>query len=90
MNLRSLAVLGSLWVGACNGGHTESSEQAPVELPEGAIAVGDDLYMVPLAAPVAGCPAFRAFSPTKMVVQAIYFRTADGRFVTDRQEADCN
>ena len=89
MNLRSLAALGCLWVAACGGGFSESSPGA-VDLPDGAIAVGEDLYMVPLAEPVSNCPAFRAFSPNRMVVQAIYFRTADGRFVMDRQEADCS
>jgi len=90
MNLRWLAVLGCFWVAACSGGHSESSGQGAGKLPYGAIAVGEELYMVPLAEPVGGCPAFRAFSPTRMVVQAIYFRTADGRFVTSQQEADCN
>ena len=82
MTLRSLAALGCLLSVACGGGHSD-------KLPPGAIAVGEDLYMVPLAKPVGGCPAFRAFSPDKMVVQAIYFRTIEGRFVMSRQEAGC-
>lgn len=90
MILRLWAVLGCLWVAACGGGQSESMEPGAVELPDGAIAVGEDLYMVPLAKPVSGCPAFRAFSPNRMVVQAIYFRAADGRFVMSRQEADCS
>lgn len=58
-------------------------------LPEGAIAVGEDLYMVPAGADETGCPWFRAFSPTKMVVQAMFYRAAEGGFVMDRTEAAC-
>ena len=37
------------------------------DLPAGAIAVGEDLYMVPAGLDETGCPWFYAFSPTKMV-----------------------
>lgn len=89
MLLRSLAALACLWMVACSGRHSESAGPDAIELPDGAIAVGEGLYMVPLAKPVGGCPAFRAFSPNRMVVQAIFFRAPDGRFVMSRQEAGC-
>lgn len=89
MNMRSLAALCCIWTAACGDGQSGPAGPIAVEPPDGAIALGADLYMVPLAEPVDGCPAFRAFSPNRMVVQAIYFRTADGRFVMDRQEVDC-
>ena len=54
-----------------------------------AIRLNDDFYMVPLDAKVAGCQAYRAFSPSGRVPQAIYYRTADGQFVTDRGQAKC-
>ena len=59
------------------------------ELPVGAIAIGDDVYMVPAGADDAGCPWFRAFSPTKMVVQAMFYRAAEGGFTMDRTGAAC-
>ena len=58
-------------------------------LPEGAIPVGEDLYMVPAGVDDTGCPWFRAFSPTKMVVQAMFYRAAEGGFVMDKAEAVC-
>lgn len=59
-------------------------------IPAGAIPVGDDdLYQVPSGEDEAGCPMFRLFSPTQMVVQAIFWRTPDGDFTMDRTEADC-
>lgn len=70
------------------GGDLRSAPAQPV--PENAISVGDELYYVPLAEPVQGCRAYRQFSPTRAVTAAIYFRTADGRFVFDRNQAACN
>lgn len=57
--------------------------------PPGAIAVGDDVYMVPLDQPVEDCPAYRLYSPTKMVDQAIYYRDRQGGFTRDRGQAQC-
>ena len=59
-------------------------------VPEGAIAVGDDVYMVPIAEDDTGCMMYRMFSPTKAVVQAIHYRTADDRFVMDKERAACS
>lgn len=61
-----------------------------VEVPENAIRVSDNYYMVPLVEAVSGCQAYRAFSPTALVAQAIFYRTVDGRFVMDRNEAACD
>jgi hypothetical protein len=60
------------------------------EVPEGAIAVGDDVYMVPIAKDDTGCMMYRAFSPTKAVMQAIHYRTEDDRFVMNKDEAACS
>lgn len=75
-----------LLLAACTGERAQS-EKPPV--PADAIPIGEDLYMVPLAEPLDGCRAYRAFSQTKRVAQVIYFRAADGQFVTDRSKADC-
>ena len=91
----ALALLG------CGGSDTEAGTRSvegeadgrrlPTgELPDNAIAVRDQFYMVPLAEAVDGCAAYRAYSPSERVPQAIYYRTSDGRFVINRDEADCD
>jgi hypothetical protein len=67
------------------GGH--GSPKAPV--PDGAIPVGPDLYMLPMGSDETGCPMFQPWSPTLMVVQALHWRAADGSFTLDRDAADC-
>ncbi len=84
--LTSLAV-GLLLAGCAPGPESGGSGRDP--LPEGAIEVEEGLYMIPLAAPVEGCQAYRAHAPGQMVVQVIYYRAVDGRFVTDRRDAHC-
>lgn len=59
------------------------------QVPADAIAVGDDVYMVPIGADAEGCTMYRVFSPTKATVQAIHYRTAEGRFVMDKAQAAC-
>ncbi|NNG04377.1 MAG: hypothetical protein HKM95_09790 [Inquilinus sp.] len=63
---------------------------AVIEVPRNAIRLHDQFYMVPLDERVGGCQAYRAFSPTGRVPQAIYYRTPDGRFVMDRGLAVCD
>ena len=58
-------------------------------LPAGAIAVGPDLYQLPLGADAEGCMMYRLHSPTRMVTQAIAWRRPDGSFTLDRREAAC-
>ena len=62
---------------------------APAALPAGAVAVGPDLYQVPIGADAEGCPMYRLHSPTRMVTQAIAWRRPDGSFTLDRREAAC-
>jgi len=59
------------------------------EIPAGAIEVGQDLYQVPIGRDADGCAIYRLYSPTRMVGQAISYRSRDGGFTIDRQEADC-
>jgi hypothetical protein len=59
------------------------------EIPAGAIKVGQDLYQVPIGRDADGCAIYRLYSPTRMVSQAISYRSRDGGFTIDRQEADC-
>ena len=82
-----IALVASVLAG-CNA-TTPAIAPDAAELPAGAIAIGDDLYMVPAGVDGTECPWFRAFSPTKMVVQAMFYRAADGDFVIDRAAAAC-
>ena len=73
----SLQIVLAAWVLASCQAPSPHSEADAVEFPVGAIAIGDDVSMVPAGADDAGCPWFRAFSPTKMVVQAMFYRAAE-------------
>ena len=58
--------------------------------PPGAIPIGDEVYAVPIGGPdEQGCQRYRLWSPTKMVVQAIHYRRADGSFTMRKDEAAC-
>ena len=74
---------------ACDARPSGEVSPSAAELPAGAVAIGDDIYMVPAGRDDTGCPWFRAFSPTKLVVQAMFYRAADGGFVMARSEAVC-
>ena len=82
----AMALLACVLAGCAASPVVESGAEG---LPEGAIPAGEDLYMVPTGVDETGCPWFRAFSPTKMVVQAMFYRAAEGGFVMDRTEAAC-
>jgi hypothetical protein len=83
-----LLVAGS-FAACASGSETGTGSDETAEIPPGAIAVGDDLYQVPIGEDEDGCPMFRLFSPTQMVVQAIFYRAPDGDFTMDRTEAAC-
>jgi hypothetical protein len=59
------------------------------EIPAGAIRVGQELYQVPIGRDADGCAIYRLYSPTRLVSQAISYRSRDGGFTIDRQKADC-
>lgn len=88
--MRGIILIAFLAICACDPVGGAGSSEGSVAVPENAIQVSDQYYMVPLAERVQGCRAYRPFSPTRRVQQAIHFRTADGRFVTDRSQAVCD
>ena len=88
--MRGAVLIALLALCACDRPGVDGPPRGSVAVPENAIQVGDEYYMVPLAERVQGCPAYQPFSPTRRVQQAIHYRTADGRFVMDRGQAVCN
>jgi hypothetical protein len=66
-----------------------TSQRAAAEIPQGAIAVGQELYQVPIGVDDEGCPMFRLYSPTRLAPQAIYYRDASGGFTMEKQAAAC-
>jgi hypothetical protein len=72
--------------GSAAAGAASSGERA---LPQGAIAVGPDLYQVPIGTDAAGCQMYRLHAPGRMATQAIAWRRPDGSFTLDRREAAC-
>ena len=58
-------------------------------IPANAILVSDQLYMVPMSEDVSDCTLYRAFSPTGSVVAAMFYKTADGKFVSDKRKSEC-
>lgn len=89
-DLRGVILIALLALGACDPQGAGAPSDGSIAVPENAIQVGDEYYMVPLVQPVQGCRAYRPFSPTRRVQQAIHYLTADGRFVMDRSQAQCD
>ena len=69
------------------GAQTSGAEGA--EIPEGALPVEDDVYMVPAGKDAGGCETFTLWSPTKAVIMVIHYRDGKGGFTPDRSKADC-
>ena len=69
---------------------SKTATTSPAEgVPENAILVGDQLYMVPIGKEKTGCQMYRAFSPNHSVVAALFYKGADGKFVIDKGKSDC-
>jgi hypothetical protein len=58
-------------------------------IPAGAVAVGPDLYQVPIGEDASGCPMYRLYSPSRLVSQSIAWPRRGGGFTGDRAEAAC-
>ena len=66
-----------------------TSEDRRTGPPEGAIEIGEDMYMVPVGVSAAGCRQYTAWSSTKAVLTVIQYRRSDGGFTMIEEEADC-
>jgi hypothetical protein len=66
-----------------------AADPAAGALPTGAVQVGPELYQVPIGADADGCPIYRLYSPTRLVSQAIAYRSRAGGFTADRRAAAC-
>lgn len=74
---------------ACAAGGGGAPAPRPDGVPADALPAGENLWMVPLADKLDGCPAFRPVSPGRMTTAAIYYRKRGGGFTLNRAEADC-
>lgn len=83
--LLSLALAGVAWA----GGNEPGEGTAGTEIPEGAILVGEELYMVPAGEDADGCRQYTAWSPTMMVTMVIQYRDRAGGFTPDKTQALC-
>ena len=66
------------------------SKPLPPGVPENAIHVKDDLYMIPIKQDNSGCMMYRAHSTKGAAVAAIFYRAADGGFVMDKSKSACD
>ena len=58
-------------------------------IPANAILVSDQLYMVPMSKDESACTLYRAFSPNSSVLAAMFYKTGDGKFVSDKRKSEC-
>lgn len=58
------------------------------DLPEGAVELGPDFYMVPAGEDETGCPMYTPWSREGMVQTLIHYPKGDGTFTPVREEAD--
>lgn len=69
----------------------ELEKQAGDAMPAGAIQIGDDLYMAPVAIDAEGCEQFRQWSGLGVMQLAIHFRDGEGGFSPIKSaENSCN
>lgn len=90
--IRAAAVALALAVAACGpqaGDERRGGKIIVREPPRGAIKVDDDLYMVYIGIDDGGCRMFSAWSDTRAVVAAVYYRDAENSFTLLRSRADC-
>lgn len=83
----AVAVIAPLLITGCAA--SDDDRALPDGIPEDAIPVSKDMYMVPLGRDDMGCMMYQAHAPGKLVAQVIHYRAADGRFVTDKRKAAC-
>jgi hypothetical protein len=66
------------------------SQPLPPGVPDNAVHVRDDLYMIPIKHDNTGCMMYRAYSTKGAAVAAIFYRTAGGGFVMDKSKSACD
>ena len=67
-----------------------NGSQALPEPPAGAIEVEEDFYMVNIGVGEDGCRQYSAWSATRPVLTAVYYRQEDGTFTLFRSKVACS
>jgi len=83
---RVLAIFALSLLAACSHG----GDDAPSDIPEGAVEVREGYYMVPVTKDEDGCQMYRAYAPGMLTDQAIRYQRADGSFTVNKEEAACD
>jgi hypothetical protein len=65
-------------------------DHAQLGLPEGAIPIGSDLYMLPVGEDAGGCAMYQLHSDGGLVMRSIHYRTEAGAFTLEREDAACD
>jgi hypothetical protein len=73
---------------ACQKG-TTMTKTLPPGVPENAVHVKDELYMIPIKKDHSGCMMYRAYSTKGAAVGAIFYRASDGGFVMEKVKSAC-
>ena len=79
MRVASVSILCLLVLGACGGGR----------MGDGAVQLGDGVYMAPAGRDAGGCPQYRMSSSDGGALRQPFYRTAEGDFTTVRADAAC-
>lgn len=82
MRRLALGILLVITLTACAG----ASEPA---VPDSAIEIGRDLYMVPVGTDERGCTRYNLVARERETVQAVFYRDQRGDFTTNRADAGC-
>jgi len=61
----------------------------PPGVPENAVHVKNDLYMIPITKDNSSCMMYRAHSTKGSAVAAIFYRASDGAFVMEKTKSAC-
>ena len=83
----ALVIAVAAGLAACNSGEEASDLDG---LPPGTVQTGPNSFMIPTGQPDEdGCQAYRIHSPGNLVIQIVYYRTADDEFTANKEEAAC-
>lgn len=87
-------LIGAAWLGGCGSAGTPTPPAVPLagasgEMRSPATLAAGGPTLVPVGRDPDGCIMYRLDAPDRLSIQAITYRTPEGRLTFDRAEADC-